>query len=54
MDIKPEGSGLLGTATDWLARADLMNRLEFPTEIAVTNKRPDIVIWSMATTRKIH
>ena len=28
---------------------DLKQRMEFPTEIAVTNKRPDIVILSAKT-----
>ena len=44
-----EGSGLLGTATDWQISVDLRQRMEFPIEIAVTNKRPDIVIWSATT-----
>ena len=45
-----EGNGLLGTATDW---KDLKQRMEFPSEIAVTNKRPDIVIWSAKTKQAV-
>ncbi|XP_033758242.1 uncharacterized protein LOC117340592 [Pecten maximus] len=41
-----EGSGLLGTAGEWQMRADLKGRMQFPQEIAVTNQRPDIVLWS--------
>ena len=35
-----EENGLLRTATDW----KMKQRMKFPSEIAVTNKRPDIVI----------
>ena len=48
-----EGNGLLGTATDWKMRVDLKQRMEFPSEIAVTNKRPDIVIWSAKTKQAV-
>ena len=41
-----EGTGLLGTAGDWQLQADLRGRMQFPQEIAATNQRPDIVIWS--------
>ncbi|XP_061185889.1 uncharacterized protein LOC133193994 [Saccostrea echinata] len=51
--VSVEGSGLLGTATDWQMREDLKKRLEFPPEITATNKRPDIVIWSVATKQTI-
>jgi hypothetical protein len=44
-----EGGGLLGSATDWQMRADLGHRMKFPTEIAITSRRPDVVIWSTAT-----
>lgn len=27
-------------------RADLKTRIQFQTEVASTNKRPDVVIWS--------
>ena len=39
-----EENGLLRTATNWKMRVDLKQRMKFPSEIAVTNKRPDIVI----------
>ena len=48
-----EGKGLLGTSTDWKMRVDLKQRMEFPSEIAVTNKRPDIVIWSAKTKQAV-
>ena len=32
---------------DWQIRVDLRQRMEFPPEIAVTSKRPDIVTWSV-------
>ncbi|XP_062613999.1 uncharacterized protein LOC134275735 [Saccostrea cucullata] len=51
--VSVEGSGLLGTATDWQMQADLKERLVFPSEITATNKRPDVVLWSMATRQTI-
>lgn len=48
-----EGRGLLGTAGDWQMRADLKTRMQFPTEVASTNKRPDIVIWSPSSRQVI-
>ncbi|XP_069105765.1 uncharacterized protein [Argopecten irradians] len=42
-----EGNGVLGTAEDWQLGVDLNGRMTFPPEIAVTNKRPDKVIWSL-------
>ena len=45
-----EGRRLLGTSTDWQMRVDQRKRMEFPPEVAVTNKRPDTVIWSATTT----
>ena len=47
------GNGLLGTATGWKMRVDLKQRMMFPSEIAVTNKRPDIVIWSAKTKQTV-
>ncbi|XP_069128963.1 uncharacterized protein [Argopecten irradians] len=44
-----EGSGMLGTAKDWQLMIDLNGRVTFPPEIAVTNQRPDIVIWSSSS-----
>ena len=34
-------------------RADLKTRMQFPTEVASTNKRPDIVIWSPSSRQVI-
>ncbi|XP_069114823.1 uncharacterized protein [Argopecten irradians] len=48
-----EGSGVLGTAEDWQLRADLNGRMTFPPEIAVTNQRPDIVIWSSSSKQAV-
>ncbi|XP_049901864.1 uncharacterized protein LOC126391274 [Epinephelus moara] len=39
-------AGQLGAARDWRLLADLEQRLYFPTEIATTNLRPDLVLWS--------
>ncbi|XP_076090373.1 uncharacterized protein LOC143062594 [Mytilus galloprovincialis] len=50
---KVEGSGLLVTATDWQMLVDLKQKLQFPPQIAVTNQRPDIVIWSASTKQAI-
>ena len=47
-----EGSGLLVTATDWQMRVELRQRMEFPPEIAVTNKRPDILCSNMVGVNK--
>ena len=38
--------GLLSRAKDWKIVADLDSRLVFPEAIAITNQRPDIVIYS--------
>ncbi|XP_056107596.1 uncharacterized protein LOC130085708 [Rhinichthys klamathensis goyatoka] len=38
--------GQLDAARDWKMLADLDQRLIFPPEIATTNLRPDIVLWS--------
>lgn len=48
-----EGAGLLGTAGDWQLKADLNGRMQFPPEVAVTNQRPDIVVWSLSTKQAI-
>ncbi|KAJ8369267.1 hypothetical protein SKAU_G00092950 [Synaphobranchus kaupii] len=42
---KPE-AGQLGAARDWKLLADLEQKLCFPSEIATTNLRPDLVLWS--------
>lgn len=38
--------GQLGGARDWRLVADLNQRLCFPTEIAIMNLRPDLMLWS--------
>ena len=38
---------LLEGCTDWYIATDLKHNFIFPTEIALTTKRPDIVIWSL-------
>ncbi|KAK0141131.1 hypothetical protein N1851_021872 [Merluccius polli] len=40
------GAGQLGGARDWKLVADLGQKLCFPAEIASTNLRPDLVMWS--------
>ena len=40
--------GQLGRARDWKMLADLDTQLCFPAEIASTNLRPDLVLWSAA------
>jgi hypothetical protein len=46
---KTVSQGLLSTASDWQLRADIHTQLQFPTNIAITNSRPDIVLWSEAS-----
>ena len=41
--------GTLATAADWKLAADVGEQLTFPQEVAVTTRRPDIVLWSPAT-----
>ena len=47
----PPNSGPLNTARDWEMRVDLSQRLIFPPEIAATNLRPDLVLWSKSSRR---
>ena len=42
-------TGLLQQAADWYIRADVGDRLVFPTAVAITRLRPDIVITSTNT-----
>ncbi|MGH0140562.1 UNVERIFIED_CONTAM: hypothetical protein FKN15_023230 [Acipenser sinensis] len=52
--LKPElVSGQLEAARDWKMLADVGQRLIFPPEIATTNLRPDIVLWS-GSARLVH
>ena len=37
---------------DWHVDTDLKHNFVFPTEIALTTKRPDIVIWSVKAKKK--
>ena len=39
----------MGTATDWQMLVYLKQKLQFPPQIAATNQRTDIVIWSAST-----
>ncbi len=39
-------SGILSRANDWEVLLDLNQRLVFPMEVAVTDMRPDLVVWS--------
>lgn len=39
-------SGTLSAAQDWEMWVDLSQRITFPSEIVVTNLRPDLVFWS--------
>lgn len=43
--------GPLNTARDWEMRVDLGQSLTFPPEIAVTNLRPDLVLWAKSIRR---
>ena len=47
----PPVSGPLNAARDWEMRVDLSQRLIFPPEIAATNLRPDLVLWSKTCRR---
>ena len=40
------GRGILTAANDWLLLIDLETQMMFPQEIALTDLRPDLVIWS--------
>ena len=43
---------LLEGCTDWHVATDLKHNFIFPTETALTTKRPDIVIWSVKAKKK--
>lgn len=45
--------GLMCTANDWEFLVDLKTQLKFPPEIAVTRKRPDMILWSRSTKQVI-
>ena len=42
--------GLLATSNDWQMSVDVRGQITFPHHIAITNLRPDIVIWSQGKT----
>lgn len=42
-------TGVLTTANDWTLLVDTGRQLKFPEEIVVTNRRPDIVVYSRRT-----
>ena len=44
--LKSAAGGILATCNDWQMRADVNRQLAFPQHIAITNLRPDIVLWS--------
>ena len=46
-------AGILATANDWQMQADVNGRTTFPREIAISNLRPDIVLWSTSTRQVI-
>ena len=46
---KAPETGLLHTAADWELLTDLKTQLKIPEQIAITRKRPDIVLWSKVT-----
>lgn len=45
-NTSPPDSCPLTTAWDWKMQIDLNQRLTFPPEVAVTNLRSDLVLWS--------
>ena len=50
--IRRQGS--LGYASDWEMQVDLGGKLVVPQEIAFTNLRPDIVLWSKSKVSLFH
>ena len=47
------GFGLLSEANDWTVLADFDKQLKFPSEIALTRLRPDLVLFLKASKRVI-
>lgn len=45
--------GILTTTHYWEMQVDLKRQLKLPEEISTTSLRPDIVLWSKATTQVI-
>ena len=50
---KDQTSGILHLATDWLLLSDLGNNYIFPPQIAITQLRPDVVIFSKSLKRVV-
>ena len=48
-----QSQGILATAGDWQMVADIHGRMQFPANIAATNSRPDLVLWSEGTKQVI-
>ena len=48
---KTEQTSYLDGAKDWKLMVDLDRNLKFPTEVAITNMRPDMVLMSSSTKR---
>ena len=44
-------SSMLNNGSDWRMESDLESHLVFPTEIALTAQRPDLIIWSVSQKR---
>ena len=47
------GMGILTEARDWILLADVNGQLKFPAEVATTRLRPDLIIYSTSTKRKV-
>ena len=50
---KPKNTGLLHLTNDWKLRVDLIKGYTFPSHIALTDLRPDFVIYSNSLKRVI-
>ena len=47
------GMGILTAARDWVLLADVNGKLKFPSEVATTRLRPDLIIYSTSTKRVV-
>ena len=43
--------GILTEARNWVLLADVNGQLKFPSEVATTRLRPDLIIYLMSTKR---
>ena len=48
--LKTAAGGILAANYDWQMRTDVNRQLASPQDIAITDLRPDIVLWSQAKT----